>query len=65
MGYILVETKDSLLGPFIVVLMLITIIGLLSRSSPERIDHSFISNNQKTQYITIGGASTTKSSENG
>lgn len=55
----------SLLGCWILVIILVAVIGALSKSPPERINHSFNENNQKVQYITIGGASQTKTHPNG
>lgn len=49
-----------LLGVWIIVIVLIAAIGALTQSPPERPNHSFNENNQKVQYITIGGTSTTK-----
>nr|CBA34976.1 7K protein B, p7b [Beet black scorch virus]CBA34990.1 7K protein B, p7b [Beet black scorch virus] len=46
------------------VVAIVCIIGLLSYTPPERLNHSYHENNQKTQYITIGGASTSKVSTN-
>jgi hypothetical protein len=58
------ETVDHtpLLVVWIIVIVLIAVIGLLIKDPPERINHSFNENNQKTQYITIGGTSQTKTS---
>jgi len=60
------ETVDHLplLAVWIITIFLIAVIGALSQSPPERINHSFNENNQKVQYITIGGTSQTKTSEN-
>lgn len=56
------QTHDPfpLLGVWIIVIVLIAAIGALTQSPPERPNHSFNENNQKVQYITIGGTSTTK-----
>jgi len=51
-----------LLGVWILVILLVAVIGALTQSPPERPHHSFNENNQKVQYITIGGASQTKTS---
>jgi Mn2+/Fe2+ NRAMP family transporter len=58
------ETVDHLplLLVWVIVIVIIAVVGLLSKDPPERINHSFHENNQKTQYITIGGASQTKTS---
>jgi len=54
--------KLPLLAAWILIILLIAIIGALSQNPPERINHSFNENNQKVQYITIGGTSQTKTS---
>ncbi len=66
MGCIVVREKESfpLLGLWIIVIIIVAVIGLLSQEPPERPYHSFHHQQLKTQYITIGGASTTKVSEN-
>lgn len=51
-----------LLGMWIIVIVLVAAIGALTQNPPERPNHSFNENNQKVQYITIGGASTSKTS---
>jgi len=51
-----------LLGVWIIVIVLVAAIGALTQSPPERPNQSFNENNQKVQYITIGGTSTTKTS---
>jgi len=53
-----------LLGVWIIVVVLVAVIGALIQSPPERPYQSFNENNQKVQYITIGGASQTKTSPN-
>ncbi len=57
--------RDSSLYAFTIVVLLVAIIGFLSYTPAERPYHSFIENNQKTQYITIGGESKTNTSING
>lgn len=66
MGYIIVQQKDPfpLLGWWILVIIIVAVIGLLNQSPPERPYQSFNEDNSKIQYITIGGASTTKVSTN-
>nr|UHS72103.1 MAG: hypothetical protein 4 [Betanecrovirus sp.] len=66
MKYILVREEEqvNLLGIWILVIIIVAVIGLLSKEPPERINHSFHHQQLKTQYITIGGTSTTKVSEN-
>jgi len=49
---------------WIVVITIIAVIGLLRESPPERPYQSFHENNQKVQYITIGGTSSTKKTDN-
>lgn len=51
-----------LLGVWIIVIVLVAAIGALTQSPPERPNQSFNENNQKVQYITIGGTSTSKTS---
>ncbi len=53
-----------LLGVWIVVIVLVAVIGALTQSPPERPNQSFNENNQKVQYITIGGTSSSKTSPN-
>lgn len=50
---------------WIIVVVLVAVIGYISQEPPVRSDQSYIANNQKTQYITIGGASQTKTEPNG
>lgn len=67
MAYYLVKTHDDhfpLIGLWIIVIILVAVIGALSQTPPERTDHSSYANNSKVQYITIGGASQTKTSDN-
>lgn len=45
------------------ILILCTLIGLLSSGPPESINHTFIENKQKTQFITIGATSTSSTTE--
>jgi len=49
-----------LLMVWIIVIVLIAVIGALRQSPPERPYQSFTEDHSKIQYITIGGASTTK-----
>ncbi len=65
--YIVVkEPKDpDQLLIFTIVVLLVAVIGFMTYTPPERPYHSFIENNQKTQYITIGGESKTTVSPNG
>jgi len=51
-----------LLMVWIIVIVLIAVIGALRQSPPERPYHSFKHDESKIQYITIGGASQTKTS---
>lgn len=62
MGYIVIKQQDSfpLLGWWILVIILIAVIGALNQTPPERLNQSFKEDNSKIQYITIGGATTTK-----
>lgn len=62
MRYIIVQQNDSfpLLGVWIIVIIIIAVIGLLNQSPPERPYQSFNEDHSKIQYITIGGATTTK-----
>lgn len=65
MKYLLIQQSSDpfpLLGVWIIVIVLVAAIGALTQSPPERPNHSFNENNQKVQYITIGGTSTTKTS---
>jgi len=66
MRYIIVKQDDSfpLLGIWIIVIILVAVIGLLSQDPPERFNQSFKEDNSTIQYITIGGATTTKVSTN-
>lgn len=66
--YILIQTNSDpmpLLGVWIIVIVLVAVIGALMQRPPERSDQSIHENNSKVQYITIGGGSQQKSSENG
>jgi hypothetical protein len=49
-----------LLGVWILVIILVAVIGALQQTPPERPYQSFAETRLKTQYITIGGTSTTK-----
>jgi len=62
MAYIIVHQRDPfpLLGVWIIVIIIVAVIGLLNQSPPERPYQSFNEDNSKIQYITIGGATTTK-----
>jgi hypothetical protein len=53
-----------LLMVWIVVIILVAAIGALTQNPPERPNQSFNENNQKVQYITIGGASSSKTTNN-
>lgn len=66
MKYIVVQNSDPfpLLGVWIIVIIIIAVIGLLNQSPPERPYQTFKEDNSKIQYITIGGATTTKVSTN-
>nr|ASA69345.1 p7b [Tobacco necrosis virus D]QYA72315.1 ORF4 [Tobacco necrosis virus D] len=66
MKYIIVQQNDPfpLLGVWIIVIIIIAVIGLLNQSPPERPYQTFKEDNSKIQYITIGGATTTKVSTN-
>nr|ABO18580.1 p7b [Beet black scorch virus] len=61
--YVVQEESSGFLV-WALVVAIVCIIGLLSYTPPERLNHSYHENNQKTQYITIGGASTSKVSTN-
>nr|UHS72266.1 MAG: hypothetical protein 3 [Betanecrovirus sp.] len=61
---VLKEDPFPLLGVWILVIIIIAVIGLLNQSPPERPYQSFNEDNSKIQYITIGGATTTKVSTN-
>lgn len=62
--FLIQQSSDPfpLLGVWIIVIVLVAAIGALTQSPPERPNHSFNENNQKVQYITIGGTSTSKTS---
>lgn len=65
MKVILLQSKSDpfpLLGVWILVILLVAVLGALFQSPPERPYHTFNENNQKVQYITIGGASQEKHS---
>lgn len=51
-----------LLAVWIIVIVLIAVIGALIQTPPDRLDQSYHANNQKVQYITIGGGTQTKTS---
>jgi len=57
-----VHDATPLLMVWIIVIVLVAVIGALMQSPPERPYHSFKHDESKIQYITIGGASQTKTS---
>lgn len=60
-AYIIYQNDPfPLLGVWIIVIIIIAVVGALHQSPPERPYQSFKEDNSKIQYITIGGATTTK-----
>jgi hypothetical protein len=53
------DDSMPLLSVWIIVIVIVAVIGLLAQTPPERTHQSFVDNNSKTQYITIGGESKT------
>nr|UHS72386.1 MAG: hypothetical protein 3 [Betanecrovirus sp.] len=50
------ESHFPLLGWWILTIILVAVIGALSRDPPESFNHTFTNDQSKVQYITIGGA---------
>jgi hypothetical protein len=45
-----------LLGWWVLIIVLIAVIGALSKDPPESLNQTFTHDHSKVQYITIGGA---------
>jgi len=58
------DSPFPLLGVWIIVILIVYVVGALSQSPVVSSNHSYNENNQKVQYITIGGTSQSKTTDN-
>lgn len=54
--YCCTDSHFPLLGWWIISIVLVAVIGALSREPPETLNQSFKYDSSKVQYITIGGS---------
>lgn len=58
------DSPFPLLGVWIIVILIVYVVGALSQNPAVSSNHSYNENNQKVQYITIGGTSQSKTTDN-